>query len=44
MHQYVNFFSSNPDKCKSEVLDFQALLFLTPDLHNICTTEGFLAL
>ena len=36
--------SSNPDKCKSEVLVFKHFFFLTPFLHNICTTEGFLAL
>ena len=44
MRQYGNFFSSNPDKCKSQVSDFRHLIFLTPFLHNICTTEGFWAL
>ena len=27
MHQYGNFFSSNPDKCKSQVSDFRHLIF-----------------
>ena len=38
MRQYRNFFSSNPDKCKSQVSDFRHLIFFdtvfAQHLHN----------